>query len=105
MILTTSLAFGTRAGVQVDGDDHEPFAALRIVGFAAKFGMWSCAVWMICANPEAGHHVRAAAMKTDRRHNRRVVAWRWLEDVRVRGRDASGRGSGWVWEVMIVLLA
>ena len=37
--LTTSDAAGRRAGVQVAGEDHEPFMVLRMVGVAAKLGM------------------------------------------------------------------
>jgi hypothetical protein len=42
--LTISAGAGSLLGIQVSGDDHAPSAALRIVGFAAKFGTWSCGV-------------------------------------------------------------
>jgi len=42
--LTMSEGAGSLAGVHVDGDDQAPLAALRIVGFAAKFGTWSWGV-------------------------------------------------------------
>ena len=37
-MLTMSAGDGSLAGVQVDGDDQAPLAALRMVGAAAKFG-------------------------------------------------------------------
>jgi hypothetical protein len=38
-MLTMSAGPGALAGIQVDGADQAPFAALLIVGRAAKFGM------------------------------------------------------------------
>jgi hypothetical protein len=38
-MLTMSLEVGTREGVQVEDADHEPLAALRMVGCAEKSGM------------------------------------------------------------------
>ena len=37
-------AVGRREGVHVAGEDQGPLAALRMVGAAAKFGMWSFGV-------------------------------------------------------------
>jgi hypothetical protein len=44
LMLTMSVAVGNLPGFQVVGDDQAPWAALRMVGAAAKFGMWSCGV-------------------------------------------------------------
>ena len=45
-MLTMSAGPGTRAGLQLAGDDHEPLVALRMLGLAAKFGTWSFGVCM-----------------------------------------------------------
>ncbi len=60
-MLTMSAGAGSRAGIQVDGDDQAPLAALRIVGFAAKFGRGRAA----CEGPARASRDASGACKRE----------------------------------------